>query len=241
MTTPPELAEHPDVVNTRRALRDQLERMGPDEQDQRADLQELLELLETDPTVALFAPAQRTIALVQELARQRTPLARQVALAREHERLRADPARNARALNRLGKINPLAIEEHAALRTRTAELLQELRTLADPAWTTPQRRRALADERMPPLDGTWGLSALADQLRRSVRDALAIDPTHPQALHLVTLAEAIENAHPDAQPHPTPCAGPGCTQPLPPADRGRQRRYCSPPCRNQARRAAAKR
>lgn len=137
MTTPPELAEHPDVVNTRRALRDQLERMGPDEQDQRADLQELLELLETDPTVALFAPAQRTIALVQELARQRTPLARQVALAREHERLRADPARNARALNRLGKINPLAIEEHAALRTRTAELLQELRTLADPAWTTP--------------------------------------------------------------------------------------------------------
>ena len=120
MTAPPELTEHPDVVNTRRALADQLERMGPDEEDQRRDLAQVLELLKDDPTVALFAPTQRTIALIQELARQRRPLARQAALVREHERLSADPERNARALNRLGKINPRAIEEHAALRARTA-------------------------------------------------------------------------------------------------------------------------
>lgn len=115
------------------------------------------------------------------------------------------------------------------------------------AETTAERRRALADERMPPLEGTWGLFAIADQLRHSVRDALAIDPTHPQALELVALAEEIEQAHPDAPRRQTcsetqrTCTGPGCTNTFTPAATGRPRRFCSPTCATRARRAAARR
>ncbi|MFE9247146.1 hypothetical protein [Nocardiopsis sp. NPDC006938] len=242
MTTP-DLHAHPEVRRARRGITEHLERLatrtGEDTADRRRILQALAEQLESDPTLAVRGEGLRWLDLIGELVRQLGPLGRQAALVAERDRLEADATltdtERRRAVNRLGKLNTLAPAEYAALRGRADELLQELAALARSDWHTRERRRALALEMMPRTNsGTRPLAEIADQLRRSVADAVAIDPDLPEAHRLLDLAEEIEAAG-----QPRACAAPGCTEPLPPAEPGRERRYCSPPCRRRARRAVS--
>ena len=243
--TPPDLRDHPEARRARRSRTEHLERLAarPDEHvaDRRRILQALAELLESDPTLALRGEGLHRMDLMSELVRQLGPLGRQAALVRERERLETDATltdrERHRAVNRLGKLNPNAPAEHAALRGRADELLQELAAVARPDWHTRQRRRALALELMPRREGgSRPLAEIAAQLRHAVADAVAIDPDLPEALRLLTLAEEIE-----APGTPRTCAAPGCAEPLPAAEAGRERRYCSSRCRTRARRAGAKR
>lgn len=201
-------------------------------------LAESVQALEEDPALCLDPQTPRRVDLVAELVRQLIPLTRQAALVAEAERLEQDagltgPERR-RALARLGKLNPTAPDQVEYLAGRAEEITAQLVAQAAPGRDIPERRRALAGARLD----RRALTEAAELLRYAVADAAAIDPDLPQVRSVLAAAAAAEQA---TTPAGARCTAPGCEMPLPPAEPGRERRYCSPPCRTRARRAAANR
>lgn len=245
VTTPPNLRDHPDVSALRTRLQHIADRLSPapgealDTHRERALLavRAAAADVEVDPTLALRGEGQRWVDLLAELARQMSPVFRQAALATEATRLNRDPALSerdrSRALLRLGKINPRAAEEAASLAKRSEQVAGELHALVNPHWNDPEHRTGLARRR---LDHT-ALGRAAEQLRLAVSAAEEIDSHLPEVQALLAMATTVD----ETAAGPRPCAAPDCEHPLPPAEPGRTRRYCSQACRTRARRAAAKR
>lgn len=198
-----------------------------------------LRALEADPTLVLSPEGQRQLDLIAELNRQLKPLGRQAALARFARRLRQDPDitedQRERGLNRLGKLNPDAETQHQALLGRAEELVAAFEERVNPVWDQGEHRRRLARYLLPGPETT---TKATDWVRYLVEAALAVDPELPEAHQVLAAADQIEQLLGAVVPT---CAAPGCEGPLPSADPGRERRYCSAPCRTRARRAGAKR
>jgi hypothetical protein len=138
--------------------------------------------LAADPTLA--ERQQRWLGVLAELLRRLTPLARQVAVSAESERLSAAGASTAH----LGRINPLAAEELDAVLARCTELAAQVAAAAWPDWESPARVRELSSRRMPHESV---LAEIADTLRRAVAPALALPYPDPEAVRLAALAEQI--------------------------------------------------
>lgn len=246
VNTVPDLAAHPIVRTVRTDIAATIERhaalsagtpgAGP-ERVARA-LANAAQALEEDPTLCLDFQTPRRVDLVAELVRQLGSLTRQTALLAQAERLEQDAdltgTERRRALARLGKLNPTAPAQVDYLAGRAEEITAELVAQAAPGRDTPERRRTLAGAHLD----RRALAEAAALLRRAVADAAAIAPDLPEVAAVLAAAKAAEHA---AAPTGAACAAPDCECPLPPAEPGRTRRYCSPPCRTRARRAAANR
>jgi hypothetical protein len=148
--------------------------------------------LVTDPTLA--ERQQRWIDVLAELLRRLTPLARQVSVAIESERLAAGGMTTAH----LGRINPLAAEELDAVSARCTELAAQVAAEAWPDWQSPARVRELSASRMP---GEHELAEIADRLRRAVSPALDLAHPDPEAVRLAALADQIALLPGDGQSH----------------------------------------
>lgn len=198
-----------------------------------------LRALEEDPTLAVDPEGRRLFDLIAELNRQLKPLGRQVALVRFAQRLHEDPdltdAQRERGLNRLGKLNPRAEAEHRTLLGRAEELVAQIEARVNPAWGQSGHRRRLAQSFLPRPETTIKAT---DLVRYLVEEALAVDPELPQARQVLAAADQIDQLLGTSA---RTCAASECGQPLPPADPGRERRYCSPSCRTRTQRRGAKR
>jgi septal ring factor EnvC (AmiA/AmiB activator) len=138
--------------------------------------------LTADPTLA--ERQQRRLDVLAELLRRLTPLARQVTVAIESERLAAAGASTVH----LGRINRLAAEELDAVSARCTELAAQVATAAWPDWESPVRIRELSSSRMP---DEHELAEIADMLRRAVAPALDLPYPDPEATRLVAPADQI--------------------------------------------------
>lgn len=246
VNTVPDLADHPAVRAVRADLAAAAERHAtlsagtPGAGPERVGrvLAAAAHALEEDPALCLDPQTPRRVDLVAELVRQLGPLTRQAALLVQAERLERDagltgPERR-RALARLGKLHPTASDQARRVAERVEQITAHLLAQAAPGRDTPARRRALAGARIDRRT----LAEAAALLRYAVRDAAAIAPDLPEVAAVLAAAAAADQA---AAPTGAACAAPGCAEPLPAAEPGRVRRYCSPPCRTRARRAAPNR
>lgn len=240
----PDLRTHPDVTAMRAQLHRAVDQLSPAEGAPALDpcqervrhaLQAVVADVEADPTLGLVFQVQRHVELLTELVRQIRPLLRQAA-AIEAERLDQDTTLTERerrlALARLGRLNPAARAEAEHMATRVQEIAAQVHAAVEPHWQTPEHRARLAQAH---LDHQL-LDKAAAYVRGAVSAAAAIDPHLPQVQALRAMATTLDEAA-----GLRPCAAPGCTEPLPAAEPGRTRRYCSPRCRTRARRAVTKR
>lgn len=147
--------------------------------------------LTTDPTLA--ERQQRWLDVLAELLRRLTPLARQVSVAIESERLAAAGA----STEHLGRINPLAAEELDAVSARCTELAAQVAAAAWPDWNTPRRISELSSSRMP---GEHELAEIADRLRCAIAPAMDLPYPDPEAVRLAALADQIAPRLEDDQP-----------------------------------------
>lgn len=144
------------------------------------------EALKIDPTLA--EPDRcRGIDLLTELLRQLKPLARQAETHLEKQRLEQLPGTE-RQIARLGRTNPIALEELDALSRRAVDLAQEIRAAALPDWNTPTRIRERSTRLLP---GPDRLEDIAEQLRTAARPSASLSHPDPQAVRLTDLADQI--------------------------------------------------
>lgn len=188
--------------------------------------------VEVDPTLRDLDRC-RDIDLCAEILRQLRPLARQAAQAIEYERLTSAGA-SMREFARLGRINPLALEELDVLSKRAVEIAQRVADAALPDWNTPTRIRERSERLLP---APRFIADLADQLRSAVQPAIELSHPAAAAVRLAALADQLRAA---AGERLRCCAAPGCDHELQLAATGRPRIYCSPACRQRARRKAAR-
>lgn len=138
--------------------------------------------LAVDPTLA--ERQQRWLDVLGELLRRLTPLARQVSVAAESERLAAA----GKTTCHLGRINPQAARELDDVSARCQELAAQVTAEAWPDWQSPARTRELSASRMP---DEQELAEIADRLRRAVAPALDLAHPDPEAVRLAALADQI--------------------------------------------------
>jgi hypothetical protein len=147
--------------------------------------------LSTDPTLA--ERQQRWLDMLGELLRRLTPLARQVSVAAESERLAAA----GKTTYHLGRINPEAARDLEDVSARCTELAAQVTAEAWPDWESPVRVRELSASRMPdPHD----LAEIANRLRRAVAPALDLPYPDPEAVRLAALADQIAPRPEDDRP-----------------------------------------
>lgn len=144
------------------------------------------EALETDPTLA-ETDRCRGIDLLDELLRQIRSLSRQAENALEADRLAKLPGTE-RQIARLGRTNPLALEELDALSQRAVDIAREIRAEALPDWNTPRRIRERSTRLLPSPDR---LEGIAEQLRDAARPSVSLSHPDPQAVRLNALADEI--------------------------------------------------
>lgn len=186
--------------------------------------------LRVDPTLAAEDRC-RDLDVLDELMRQLKPLARQAQLEIERRRLVGLPGTE-RQIARLGRTNPLALDELDALSQRAVTLAEHIAGQALPDWNTPERIRERSARLLPSPER---LEDIAAQLRYAVRTSLELPHPDPEAVRLAALADQIALT---TQRRRERCAGPGCDRELDHARTGRPRRYCGAACRQRARRAA---
>jgi hypothetical protein len=138
--------------------------------------------LTADPTLA--ERQERWLDVLGELLRRLSPLARQVWVAAECERLAAA----GKTTYHLGRINPQAAQELADVSARCQELAAQVAAAAWPDWESPARTRELSASRMP---DERELAEIADRLRRAVAPALDLAHPDPEAVRLAALADQI--------------------------------------------------
>lgn len=184
-----------------------------------------------DPTLPEADRCGRDVALLDEILRQLAALARQAETELRRRRLVAEAA-TATQVARLGRTNPLAPDEVAALSARAVEVAERISSEAWPDWNTPER---IHERSVNLLPDDHELEQIADRLRRAVKPALNMPHPAAEAVRLAALADQITLT---TQRRRRVCAGPGCQHELKPAPTGRPRLYCSPACRQRARRLA---
>ncbi|MGH3568529.1 MAG: hypothetical protein ACRDRH_21385 [Pseudonocardia sp.] len=174
------------------------------------------EALDIDPTLADPADPDRIrgLDLVTEILRQLGPLSNLAALAERHAVLLGERARTGdpdgrvhRELATLGRVNPAASEELAALAERVVVLAQQVRDIAEPDWASPTRTQQRSARLLPEPDRITGLAA---ELERLLGPALAVTHPAPAALHLAALARHLHAAAVSAGRRPAP-PGPATT------------------------------
>ena len=143
--------------------------------------------VEIDPTLLEYDRAGRVFDLLGEVLRQLKPLGRQAVMELDRQRLVAADA-DPREIARLGKTNPRAPDELAALASRCPEIAGEIRAAALLDWNTPQRILERSERLLPEA---WKLEDIADQLRRAVAASLDLSHPAPEAVRLARLADQI--------------------------------------------------
>lgn len=138
-----------------------------------------------DPT--LSEHGLRDIDLCAEILRQLRPLSRQAAQYLEHQRLTEAGTPDAEIV-RIGRVNPLAVEETAALSARIVEIAERVEAAAIPDWDTPQRIRERSERLLP--DSGY-ITDIADRLAAAIRPALALSYPATTAVRLAGLVEQL--------------------------------------------------
>ncbi len=147
-----------------------------------AAVEAVIAALGADPTLA--ERRQRDLDVLAEILRRLTPLARQVTVGFESQRLAAAGA----STEHLGRINPLAPEELDAASERCTVLAERITAAVLHDWNTPLRIRELSASRMPHESE---LAEIAAMLRRAVAPALDLACPDPEAVRLAAIADQI--------------------------------------------------
>lgn len=145
--------------------------------------------VEVDPTL-LDCDRSRDIDVCVEIVRQLKPLARQAALTLEHARL-TEAGASPEEFARIGRVNPVALDELEALSGRVVVLAERVAAAALPDWDTPKRIRERSERLLPSPDF---VTRLADELAEAVRPAVGLPYPAAAAVRLAALADQLRAA-----------------------------------------------